>query len=93
MVTEQVRVAVPDIGSGRRLRLALGGLEADLRGLLRDHEIVITLKAPERGIMLDTIVGTIGCWLKREELPATRMQVGNQAPTFLRTTIEKREGA
>jgi hypothetical protein len=84
MVTEQVRIAVPDVPSGGRLRQALGDLGAELRGTARDLEVVLTLKSPEREIVLAAVLDTLERWLEAEDLHATRLQVGGEIPHIVR---------
>jgi hypothetical protein len=84
MVTEQFRVAVPDMASGERLRAALSELDAELRGSTRDLEVVATLKSPEQDIVLDAVMDTVERWLEEEDLGATRVQVGADLPSLVR---------
>lgn len=83
MVTEQVRIAVPDVPSGGRLRQALGDLGAELRGTTRDLEVVLTLRSPERDIVLAAVLDTLERWLESDDLHATRLQVGGDIPRIV----------
>ncbi len=86
-VSDRVRIAVPDAASGERLRVALEGLDAELRDLpIRGLEVVVTLKSPDTDVVLSAVIETVEHWLAAEGLASTRVQVGDQPHTTVRLT-------